>query len=456
MTTTDTSFVAQGALSGLGSYPIGFYAQSKGPTPSKAFPPFQVGALAVGHVAGVYGATDTVPLPRPGQFLPGVSDWGNAGVWGYAVDTSGVAGYAAGSATGVAKAGVLGISDNYYGIFGYAPGNPYPGPGTITGGVYGSSDFGFGVRGLSSHRYGVFGESWADGYGVYGTSWDNHGVRGDSANSSGVVGLAGTYSLPVLSPNTAGVFGIAGALGPQLAQAPQQGNMIKPPTAGVFGTADTHPGVIGTSNDSIGVYGFSKGNSGVMGESVSSWAGYFAGDVHIAGNLSVAGPMKAAAAAFPDGTQRVLLCMESPEAWFEDFGTGRLKRGRAAVKLDADFAKVIKRGDYHVFLTPRGDCRGLYVRSQGGVSFEVRELAGSTSSAAFSYRIVGRRKDIKGHRRFAKIDTRLPVPPARRVRRGRVAKVPPPPPTELRAFAARMRKAAQGQMRKRGRKGKGS
>jgi len=166
--------------------------------------------------------------------------------------------------------------------------------------------------------------------------------------------------------------------------------------------------------------------------------------------------MKAAAAAFPDGTQRVLLCMESPEAWFEDFGTGRLKRGRAAVKLDADFAKVIKRGDYHVFLTPRGDCRGLYVRSQGGVSFEVRELAGGTSSAAFSYRIVGRRKDIKGHRRFAKIDTRLPVPPARRVRRGRVAKVPPPPPTELRAFAARMRKAAQGQMRKRGRKGKGS
>ncbi len=193
-----------------------------------------------------------------------------------------------------------------------------------------------------------------------------------------------------------------------------------------------------------------------MGESVSSWAGYFAGDVHIAGNLSVAGPMKAAAVAFPDGTQRVLLCMESPEAWFEDFGTGRLKRGRAAVKLDADFAKVIKRGDYHVFLTPRGDCRGLYVRSQGGVSFEVRELAGGTSSAAFSYRIVGRRKDIKGHRRFAKIDTRLPVPPARRVRRGRVAKVPPLPPAELRAFAARMRKAAQGQMRKRGRKGKGS
>jgi hypothetical protein len=102
--------------------------------------------------------------------------------------------------------------------------------------------------------------------------------------------------------------------------------------------------------------------------------------------------------------------MESPEHWFEDFGAAKLKRGRATVKLDADFAKVIKRGDYHVFLTPRGDCRGLYVRSQGGASFEVRELAGGKSSVAFSYRIVGRRKDITRHRRFAKIDTRLPLP----------------------------------------------
>ena len=42
-------------------------------------------------------------------------------------------------------------------------------------------------------------------------------------------------------------------------------------------------------------------------------------------------------------------------------------------------------------------------------NFEVRELAGGKSSIAFSYRIVGRRKDIKGHRRFAKIDTRLPL-----------------------------------------------
>ena len=96
--------------------------------------------------------------------------------------------------------------------------------------------------------------------------------------------------------------------------------------------------------------------------------------------------------------------MESPEHWFEDFGSAKLARGRTTVKLDANFAKVIKRGDYRVFVTPEGDCHGLYVRRKSANGFEVRELMGGKSSIAFSYRIVGRRKDIKGHRRFAKID----------------------------------------------------
>jgi hypothetical protein len=57
------------------------------------------------------------------------------------------------------------------------------------------------------------------------------------------------------------------------------------------------------------------------------------------------------------------------------------------------------------------------VRRQGGASFEVRELMGGTSSVAFSYRIVGKRKDIKAHKRFAKIDIKPPMPPARRTGR---------------------------------------
>ena len=164
----------------------------------------------------------------------------------------------------------------------------------------------------------------------------------------------------------------------------------------------------------------------------------------------MAAKIKSAIVPFPDGTKRVLHCMESPEHWFEDFGAGKLKDGRAVVRLDRDFAKVIRAAGYHVFLTLQGECRGLSVRRQGAKSFEVRELMGGKSAIAFSYRIVGRRKDIKGHRRFAKIDTglRLPVPRVRPARRARRPKIARPTPAELRAFAAQMKKLAGAQTQK--------
>jgi len=157
----------------------------------------------------------------------------------------------------------------------------------------------------------------------------------------------------------------------------------------------------------MGVFGFSTGNAGVVGQTANpnSFAGFFAGNAVVTGTLTAA--VKNAMVAFPDGSQRVLHCMESPEHWFEDFGTAKLKRGRAVVRLDPDFTKVIKRGDYKVFPAPEGDCRGLYVRRKGAASFEVRELMGAKSSVAFSYRIVARRKDIRGYTRFAKIDARF-------------------------------------------------
>ena len=72
-----------------------------------------------------------------------------------------------------------------------------------------------------------------------------------------------------------------------------------------------------------------------------------------------------------------------------------------------------------MFVTPEGDCRGLYVHRKRSSSFEVRELAGGKSSIAFSYRIVGRRKDIKGDRRFAKFDMRASLPAGARRRLGK-------------------------------------
>ncbi len=37
---------------------------------------------------------------------------------------------------------------------------------------------------------------------------------------------------------------------------------------------------------------------------------------------------KSAAVPHPDGSHRLLYCVEAPEAWFEDFGEGTIGRGQ--------------------------------------------------------------------------------------------------------------------------------
>jgi hypothetical protein len=301
-------------------------------------------------------------------------------------------------------------------------------------GVVGTSQNNPGVVGTSTGSWGVVGQSGpspapsAFNAGVLGTSTGTLGVVGRSANSIGVLGT---------STNANGLIAIAGQAGPIL------GLPLQAPPAAVFATSARGPGLVGTSNDLMAVYGYSATNAGVVGQSGNprSFGGYFYGNVHMTGTLT-SDSVKGAVVPFPDGTKRLLVCMESPEPWFEDFGAAKLKRGRAVVKIDADFTKVIGR-DYHVFLTPRGDCRGLYVRSQGGASFEVRELSGGTSNVGFSYRIVGKRRDIKRHTRFAKIETPL-IPIAvgkRRAARGRKARrLPPATRTLLAALEKEARK----------------
>jgi hypothetical protein len=201
-------------------------------------------------------------------------------------------------------------------------------------------------------------------------------VQGDSKGAVGVKGVSDPYTP-------------AGGEGPTIPY---------PVTiAGVVGTSDSVHGVIGTSNANVGVFSYSSRSHGLYSitSNPAAFAGIFGGNIYSNGTLYAA--VKNGVVQFPDGSQRVLHCMESPEHWFEDFGSAKLARGRAVVKLDANFSKVIKRGDYRVFLTPEGDCQGLYVRSKKADSFVVRELTGGKSSVAFSYRIVGRRKDIKQH-----------------------------------------------------------
>jgi len=94
----------------------------------------------------------------------------------------------------------------------------------------------------------------------------------------------------------------------------------------------TLPGLWGETTTGVGAWGFVTAEGGVVGQ--------FDGPVEIFGysnvhsNLTVIEDLivlgaKSAAVLFPDGSHRRLYCMESPESWFEDFGTGQLTNGQA-------------------------------------------------------------------------------------------------------------------------------
>ena len=114
------------------------------------------------------------------------------------------------------------------------------------------------------------------------------------------------------------------------------------------------------------------------------------GNTWVAGNLSADGTKSAIVPV--EDEQRLMYAVESAEVWFEDFGAGALQEGAAVVSIDSLFAKTVNLGiGYHVFLTPLGDCNGLYVTNKTDTGFEVRELGGGLSSVGFDYRIVAHR-----------------------------------------------------------------
>jgi hypothetical protein len=229
---------------------------------------------------------------------------------------------------------------------------------------------------------------------------------GGGNSGTGVFGLGG-------GPSGPGVRGI-------LAGAPNEGPFLP---AGVFGRGRDDATSVGVQ--ATGFYGvWAKGqNTGIIAEGPE--AGSFIGNVDISGNLYVTqeviihtnlevtgnlvvyGGTKSVVVPFPDGSHRQLYCMESPESWFEDFGSGHLTNGRAQIQLDPDFAATVSTDDYHVFIAEYDDNNALFVTNRTKAGFEVRAKT-STSVAKFSYRVVVRRKDIAPVR-LAKV----PLPKAR-------------------------------------------
>jgi len=193
-------------------------------------------------------------------------------------------------------------------------------------------------------------------------------------------------------------------------------------TVAVFGqNSSTYAGPSAGAGG-FGVYGISAKGHGLVGATAApgaaavvgatngvagAYAGVFYGPVIVSGGFTVVGGPKSAAVPHPDGSHRRLYCMESPESWFEDFGSAQLDCGRAHIVIDPDFAAVVDLSNYHVFLTTYDSDHQLSVRNRMADGFDVHAdvrlaaLKGQREdelSAAFSWRIVARRKDIGGSR----------------------------------------------------------
>ncbi|OQA18024.1 MAG: hypothetical protein BWY63_02183 [Chloroflexi bacterium ADurb.Bin360] len=271
-----------------------------------------------------------------------------------------------------------------------------------------------GLRALGNTGIGVSGQS-ESGYGIYGVSRSNYGIFGTST---------------ITTTSTTGVYGVVA------------GNIDG--TAGVKGYATSTAG-----NQTWGVYGrsYSSNGAGVeahnwldgVGLRAHSFSGNiiegFAGDppggtlrfrVDNSGNMYASGS-KSAVVETADYETRRLYAVESPEVWFEDFGTGQLVKGEATIYFDPIFAQTVNLTEtYHIFLTPISEeAVLLFVTQKQPVSFTVRgvTLDGTPAVTSFDYRIVAKRMGYENVR--LELDTQ--TPPAVTREKTDVDLFPPPP-----------------------------
>jgi hypothetical protein len=437
------------------------------------------------NAAGVTGQSNTETGPGVAGYANGIDGTGVLGVANATTGGTGVSGISnatsgntdgvygqSASPTGAGMVGVnnatTGYANGVYGQSASTMGNAVVGIATSassnTVGVYGSGN-GTGVYGNSANGVGVGGMGntlgvWGDSATINGTgvaaysdatSGSGNGVYGQSASTSGIgvsgnaianTGNAyGVYGGTATTGFGAGVFGIATA---------STGNAY-----GLFGQSSgtSGNGVFGYANapsgSTIGVAGFVESPAGTAGYFVArSGSGLIlqgisgnpgtqvftvdaSGNLDISGNLTVAGS-KSARVKLQDGREVALYAVESPENWFEDFGTAQLQGGATRVSLEPGFLQTVDTAaDYHVFLTPKGDCHGLYVAGTTSAGFEVRELGGGNASITFDYRIVAHRRGFENVRLQ---DVHLPQGPKNMqaslasLRSGKHMVVTPPPP----------------------------
>lgn len=179
-------------------------------------------------------------------------------------------------------------------------------------------------------------------------------------------------------------------------------------TVGLNGLANSQ------NEDAIGVVGRSFGSSGF------TIGGYFEGNNYAGTNIGYAyvggndgfGATKitglgtvAEIVPTPNHGRVTLTCPESPEYWYQDYGSVDLVNGKAHVDLDPILADVIvinEQNPIRVFCTPVNMLyfNGVTIVNQTPTGFDLVELNGGKNSGKLDYQLVVKPKTNYGIGRF--------------------------------------------------------
>lgn len=125
---------------------------------------------------------------------------------------------------------------------------------------------------------------------------------------------------------------------------------------------------------------------------------------------AVEGATSAAATEGVAGQRRLTYSLSAAELWVADFGSAKLRNGRARIELSPGFLEVVNTGvPYHILVTPLGRTPGVYVAHRDATGFAVEEQAGGNGAVEFDYQVVAKQRGSEDQR--LELFTPLPMSP---------------------------------------------
>jgi len=232
--------------------------------------------------------------------------------------------------------------------------------------------------------YGVNGYSTAaGGIGVYGENGLAGGGSGVVGLTSGATGF-GAYGINA-NANGTGVFGVGNNLGGNYLTVGSGGAL----TGRLYGlyAASTQTG----ATQAAAVYGY---NTAI---NIVTWLSLYNGTYYK--TVASGAALNSCSVPDVDGNMVCMHAPETPEAYFQDYGEGKLVNGKVHINLDPTLAINVRINEKHplrVFVQIEGDCNGVYITNKTETGFDVIELANGTSNTSFQWTVICNMRDAIG------------------------------------------------------------